>query len=199
MAREIPGIDVIFMGHTHREVADTTIAGTLLVQGKNWGTSLAVAELTLRPAPGGRWSVVGKQGMIRGPAARAPEVPASLYAAHERTREYVSREIGRSRIEMTSRTSRVEDTPILDFINEVQRGVTGAELSSTAAFTTTARIPEGPVTVADVAGLYVYDNTLKAVRISGADLRAYLEKSAEYYLPCPAGGCDRLVNPEIPG
>jgi 2',3'-cyclic-nucleotide 2'-phosphodiesterase / 3'-nucleotidase / 5'-nucleotidase len=199
MAREIPGIDVIFLGHTHREVADTTIAGTLLVQGKNWGTSLAVAELTLRPRAGGGWEVVGKAGTVREPAAAAPEVPQSLVTAHARAQAYVSREIGNSRQEMTSRTSRVEDTPIIDFINEVQRRVTGADLSSTAAFTLNARIPQGPVTVADIAGLYVYDNTLKAIRISGAQLREYLEKSAEYFLHCPNASCDRLINPEIPG
>jgi 2',3'-cyclic-nucleotide 2'-phosphodiesterase/3'-nucleotidase len=54
--------------------------------------------------------------------------------------------------------------------------------------------------VADIARLYIYDNnTLKAVRISGAELRAYLEKSAEYYLPCPAQRCERVTNPEVPG
>ena len=76
--------------------------------------------------------------------------------------------------------ARVEDTPILDFINEVQRAAAGADLSATAAFDLGAGIPEGQITVADVAGLYIYDNTLKAVRITGAQLRAYLEKSAEY-------------------
>jgi 2',3'-cyclic-nucleotide 2'-phosphodiesterase (5'-nucleotidase family) len=111
----------------------------------------------------------------------------------------VARRIGTSAAEWTSRRARVEDTPILDLINEVQRRVTGAELSSTAAFSLTSRIPAGPVTVADVAGLYVYDNTLKAVRISGAQLRAYLEKSAEYYLPCPGGACAQVTNPAVPG
>ena len=50
-----------------------------------------------------------------------------------------------------------------------------------------------------VAGLYVYDNTLKALRISGAQLRAFLEKSAEYYLPCPGARCDHVTNPNVPG
>jgi hypothetical protein len=90
----------------------------------------------------------------------------------------VARRIGTSTAEWTSARARTRDTPILDLINEVQRKVTGAELSSTAAFSLTSRFPAGPVTVADVAGLYIYDNTLKSVRITGAQLRAYLEKSA---------------------
>lgn len=202
MAREIPGIDVIFMGHTHRELADTAIAGTLLLQAKNWATSLAVAELQLTAAAGGKWRVASKRGRIFRPAP-GPLPPSRLATelrdAHERTRAYVARTIGRSPVAWSAREARVRDTPILDFINEVQRRATGAELSGTAAFSLSAELPAGPITVADVAGLYIYDNTLKAVRISGQQLREYLERSAEFYLPCPAGRCERLVNPNVPG
>jgi 2',3'-cyclic-nucleotide 2'-phosphodiesterase (5'-nucleotidase family) len=200
LAREVPGIDVIFMGHTHREVADTTINGVLVQQAKNWGTSLAVAELDLRWADG-LWTVADASGRILRPAegSTSPRLEAALAQAHERTRAYVSQVVGTSTEEWTSAQARTRDTPILDLINDVQMRVTGADLSSTAAFSLTSRIPAGPVTVADVAGLYVYDNTLKAVRISGAQLRAYLEKSAEYYLPCPGGACETLVNPSVAG
>jgi 2',3'-cyclic-nucleotide 2'-phosphodiesterase (5'-nucleotidase family) len=202
MAREVLGIDVIFMGHTHREVADTTIGDVLVQQAKNWGTSLAVAEVGMRwDGEAGRWAVASKRGRILRPAegATSPRLEAAVAAAHERTKAYVSRRIGTSSAEWTSASARTEDTPILDLINEVQRRATGADLSSTAAFSLTSRIPAGPVTVADVAGLYVYDNTLKAIRITGAQLRAYLEKSAEYYLPCPGGACERITNPAVPG
>jgi 2',3'-cyclic-nucleotide 2'-phosphodiesterase (5'-nucleotidase family) len=201
MAKEIPGIDVIFMGHTHREVADTTIAGTLVMQAKNWATSLAVAELEVVADEEGEWRVVEKHGRILRPdmTRSAPRLEVALADAHERTRAYVARTIGTSTAEWSARAARVRDTPILDLINEVQREAAGADLSSTAAFSLSAQIPEGPITVADVAGLYIYDNTLKAVRISGAQLRAYLEKSAEYYLPCPGAECERVVNPEVPG
>jgi 2',3'-cyclic-nucleotide 2'-phosphodiesterase/3'-nucleotidase len=200
MAREVPGIDVIFMGHTHREVADTTINGVLVQQAKNWGTSLAVAELDLRWAEGG-WTIADASGTVLRPAAgsTSPRLEAAVAQAHERTRAYVSQVIGTSAEEWTSSTARARDTPILDLINDVQMRATGADLSSTAAFSLTSRIPAGPVTVADVAGLYVYDNTLKAIRISGAQLRAYLEKSAEYYLPCPGSACETLVNPAVAG
>ncbi|HEX2208950.1 MAG TPA: 5'-nucleotidase C-terminal domain-containing protein [Longimicrobium sp.] len=200
MAREVPGIDVIFMGHTHREVADTTLNGVLVQQAKNWGTSLAVAELDLR-WDGGRWTIGSRRGRILRPApgSTSPRLEAALADAHARTRAYVAQVIGTSEAEWTSELARTRDTPILDLINDVQTRVTGAELSSAAAFSLTSRIPQGPVSVADVAGLYVYDNTLKAIRISGAQLRAYLEKSAEYYLPCPASACERLTNPDVPG
>ncbi|HEX6751457.1 MAG TPA: 5'-nucleotidase C-terminal domain-containing protein [Longimicrobium sp.] len=201
MAHEVLGIDVIFMGHTHREVADTTINGVLVLQAKNWGASLAVATLRLETGADGRWRIASRRGEILRPVEGRTDarLEAALATAHERTRAYVARQIGVSSDEWTSQMARTRDMPITDLINEVEMRVTGADLASTAAFTLTSRIPRGPVTVADVAGLYVYDNTLKAIRISGAQLRAYLEKSAEYYLPCPAARCERVTNPAVPG
>lgn len=201
MAKEVPGIDAIFMGHSHRELADTTINGVLVTQAKNWGTSIAVATLALERTADGRWRIAGKHARILRPTEGRVDarLQAELAEAHERTRQYVARQIGTSTEAWSSELARTRDTPILDLINEMQRRVTGAELSATAAFSLTSRIPSGPITVADVAGLYIYDNTLKALRISGAQLRAFLEKSAEYYLPCPASGCERVTNPAVPG
>lgn len=199
---EVPGIDVVFMGHTHRELADSTIGGALVLQARNWAQSLAVAELRLAADAGGGWRVLEKRGQILRPRpdARAERLEAALAAAHARTLDYVTRPIGTSTARWTAERARVEDTPIIDFINEVQRRAAGADLSSAAAFNLDAVIPEGPVSVADIARLYIYDNnTLKAVRITGAQLREYLEKSAEYYLPCPALRCERVTNPAVPG
>ena len=47
VAREIPGIDLIVFGHSHRELADTTIAGVLLQQPRNGAASVSVARLDL--------------------------------------------------------------------------------------------------------------------------------------------------------
>jgi 2',3'-cyclic-nucleotide 2'-phosphodiesterase (5'-nucleotidase family) len=196
IARGIPGIDVVLMGHTHREVADTVVAGVLIQQAGNWAASLAVAELEMAWADG-RWRVAGRRGtLLRPEPGRSdPRIEAAAAEAHARTLAYVGEVIGTSTEEWRSALSRTRPTPIIDLIHAVQLRVTGADLSAASAFTLDARIPAGPVTVADVAGLYVYDNTLKAVRITGAQLRAYLERSAEYFLPCPGGACERLVNP----
>ncbi len=55
----------------------------------------------------------------------------------------------------------------------------------------------GPITVARLSALYPYDNTLRAVKISGAQLRAYLEQSARYFRRDADGSYG--VDPRIPG
>ncbi|WP_307845565.1 5'-nucleotidase C-terminal domain-containing protein [Planomonospora sp. ID67723] len=54
-------------------------------------------------------------------------------------------------------------------------------LSVSAPFSRTATFPAGPVSVRDMAGLYIYDNTLMAVKLTGAQLKEYLEYSAKYF------------------
>lgn len=166
--------------------------GVLVQQAKNWGTSLAVGELDLRWADG-RWSVAGRAGRILRPAegSKSPRLEAALAQAHERTRAYVSQVIGRSTQEWTSAQARVQDTPILDLINDVQMRVTGADISSTAAFSLTSRIPAGPVTVADVAGLYVYDNTLKPCGSAGRSCARTWKRARSITCPAPAAPARR--------
>jgi 2',3'-cyclic-nucleotide 2'-phosphodiesterase/3'-nucleotidase/5'-nucleotidase len=200
VATEIPGIDVIFLGHTHGEIADTTINGVLLTQAKNWAQSLAVLTLKLERRRQNDWLVIDKQARIHKPdPARADTAFLdSLRWEHERTVAYVKSVPGRSAQRLEAREARVKDTPIMDFINEVQRKRTGADLSAASVFSTNAVIPQGPVTISDLAGLYIYDNTLKAIRLTGAQLKAFLEKSAEYYNGYPRTD-GAVVNRAVPG
>lgn len=79
----------------------------------------------------------------------------------------------------------------IDFINYVQAqavkaGLSGADaalpmLSIAAPFNRGAAIPQGQVSVRDVAGLYIYDNTLLGIKVTGKMVRDYLEYSARYF------------------
>ena len=70
-------------------------------------------------------------------------------------------------------------------------------LSIAAPFYKDANIPAGQVSVRDVAGLYIYDNTLLGITFTGAQVKAYLEKSAEYFKQVTGTGPftpDQLTN-----
>ncbi|HEY0303685.1 MAG TPA: 5'-nucleotidase C-terminal domain-containing protein, partial [Longimicrobiales bacterium] len=183
LAREVPEIDVVFLGHTHRELADSVINGVTFTQAKNWAQSLAQVNVTMERRGQSDWIAVNKRGSILRPTALRADTAFldSLRWEHERTVAYVNSVVGSSTAEMTAREARTKDTPILDFVTAVMRRAANADLAATAAFDINSRLPKGPVRIADIAGLYVYDNTLKAIRITGAQLRAYLEKSAEYF------------------
>ena len=71
-----------------------------------------------------------------------------------------------------------EDDDVAALVREDQ---TLPVLSIAAPFNRDAAIPAGNVTVRDVAGLYIYDNTLLGIRFTGAQVKAYLEYSASYF------------------
>src|SRR6185436_4267329 len=67
-----------------------------------------------------------------------------------------------------------------------------------AAFNLNAAFGPGGITMADMAELYPYDNNvLRAVKISGKQLREYLEFSARYFRG--VAHPDSLINPAVPG
>ena len=202
-AWEVEGIDAAFLGHSHRQVADSVINNVLFTQAGSHGRALAVATFYLTPDPDGSgWQVEGKRAELLHPSSdHLDDTLVELLApAHERAVEAMGRVVARAEEEWSAEEARVGATPLMDWVNRVQQEITGADLSAAAAFSLTAGFPEGDITVARMARFYPYDNNLlRAVRITGAELRAYLEHSARYFLPCPEARCERLVNPDWPG
>src|SRR5215204_912165 len=183
VAHEVPGVDLIAYGHSHKEMADTTINGVLLMQARNWVQSVAIANLRL-VRDGGAWRVVSKSSRLVRTAghAESPAVLAATEPAHRATVAWVTTPIGRTDVAWRADSARVVDTPLLDFVLEVQRRAANADLAAVAAFSLDASIDSGAITAARMQALYPYDNTLRAIRISGRQLRDYLEFSARYYV-----------------
>ena len=102
--------------------------------------------------------------------------------------------------ELSTADARWRATGVIDFIQWVQattvaEALAGGEyqdlsvISITAPTSRTAIIPQGAVCIRDLAGIYVFDNTLAAVLLTGAEIRDHLEHAARYYADLPRGQC----------
>jgi 2',3'-cyclic-nucleotide 2'-phosphodiesterase (5'-nucleotidase family) len=200
IAAEIPGIDLVLYGHSHKEVRGTTIGQTLLIQPKNWATSVDVAHLTISQVDG-TWRVTEKRSDLIQAAGHSedPAVLAATASIHRETVAYVTTPIGTTPERWSADSARVKDTPLIDFILETERTAAGSDLASTAAFSTDVTMGMGPITIAQVAQLYPYDNTLRAVRITGRQLRDYIEFSSRYYKTIPSPTAPLETDPQVPG
>jgi 2',3'-cyclic-nucleotide 2'-phosphodiesterase/3'-nucleotidase len=218
LAQQVPGIDAILVGHAHLEIPQRFVTNTrtgrdvLLCEPYYWGMRLAVMDLDL-VFRHGRWDVAQASSTL----LNSNTVPADqrvldrTASAHKKVRTYVNSVIGTATTAMSAATSRYEDTAAIDFINYVQAGAVKAAtgttlpvLSIAAPFNRLAAIPAGAVTVRDIAGLYIYDNTLEAIQFTGAQVLAYLEFSAGYFKqqtttgPFPADAVTNAVTPLAP-
>lgn len=221
VAEQVPGIDAILVGHAHTEIAERVVVNevtgedVVLSEPKRWGDRLSVFDVDLTLSRG-HWRVddVDATVLNSNTVLPDPEIVDLLSDEHATVVDYVNSVIGTSTEAMSAATARYEDTAALDFINhvqatEVKANLTGADaalpvLSIAAPFNKDAAIPAGAVSVRDVAGLYIYDNTLLGIRFTGAQVKAYLEKSAEYFKPVaapgtyPASAVTNAVTPTAP-
>ncbi|POX53875.1 bifunctional UDP-sugar hydrolase/5'-nucleotidase [Streptomyces sp. Ru72] len=204
VAEQVPGIDAILVGHTHVEVPSYTVKNeetgeeVLLSEPYCWGYRLSVFDFELE-LHCGRWKVTSKTARTLNPNTvdEDPEIKRLLQADHELVVKYVNTPVGTCTADLSAAESCWKDVPIMDFIHQVQMATVASGLSSAdaalplisvaAPFSRTADIPAGSVTIKDIAGLYIYDNTLYGKKLTGAQLKDYLEYAAKYYHQVPSG------------
>ena len=205
LAETVPGIDAVLVGHAHQEIPErfvtnkTTGEQVLLTEPLNWGMRLSVMDFELVKVRG-QWDVAASSStLLNANTVEAdPKISKLISEQHQRVIDYVNTPVGTATETMSAVESRYRDTAVMDFVNHVQaqavdRALDGGAnadlpvLSIAAPFSRTAVIPAGPVTIRDLAGLYVFPNTLFAVEMTGAQVKEYLEFSAKYFTQTAAG------------
>jgi 2',3'-cyclic-nucleotide 2'-phosphodiesterase / 3'-nucleotidase len=147
----------------------------------------------------------------------APAITATA-AIHAETLEYVRAEVGQTSAPLYSHFALVADDPSVQIVSLAQTWYVAQLLNGTpdeslpllsaaAPFKSGGRagpefytnVPAGPVAIKNVADLYLYPNTLQAVRITGAQVKDWLERSAGIFNQITPGGTDQpLINPGFP-
>lgn len=97
----------------------------------------------------------------------------------------------------TMPTAQIEDTALIDFINEVQQFYTDADVSTAAAFKKDMNLKKGEFRKKDVANIYKFPNTLYGVNLTGKNLKEYMEFCADYYNQYNDGDVTISFNPEV--
>ena len=205
IAEQVPGIDVMVIGHTHRDEPEQWVTcratgrPVLLTQPRARAAGLTETVIEAEH-DGDSWriEVLGATPHRARGEVPDPRVLDTVAEAHEATRAHVNRQVAVSPRELSTSDSRWRATGAIDFIQRVQAATVAEALargrhanlpviSLTAPTSRIAVIPQGPVSIRDLASLYVFDNTLAAVLLTGAELRAHLEHAARYYADLPHG------------
>ena len=200
IARAVPGVDAIIMGHTHVQVASRTEKGVLLTQAGHWGRSLGRLDLTFeRKTPGPGYTLTDRRASLLPVDASVtsdPRIEAIVRPYQERTEAYLRTVIAQAAAPLSSASARTEDNPLLDVIHRAQMAVGRADVSLAPMYNTKLSIAPGPITVRNAYTLYPFENTVRVIELTGEDLKAALEYGAG---TCPGYDFGRSDQPAAAG
>ncbi len=218
-----------FSGIDGVDVASGTIHDKPAAMGGFWGSHLGLIDLMLekdgdtwvilnssteaRPI-----SKRGEDRKVTALVESQEEVLASVQKEHDETLAYVRRSVGKTDAPLHSYFALVADDPSVQIVSQAQQWyiadmMKGTQwedlpiLSAAAPFKAGGRggpdyytdVAKGDVAIKNVADLYLYPNTVRAVEISGAQVKDWLERSAGMFNQIEMGKSDQeLLNNAFP-
>lgn len=209
-----PEIDVLQVAHNHVVVNEKQ--GDVVIGGvRNGGRDIARFDLTLdadNNVVDATVEIVDMTDVT--PSQEIRDIPL-VAEAHQKTIDYIAGgtdESGEPMPPLGSTTAkfqpeneirgipagRVMDTAVMDLINQIQLENSGADVSAAALFKDTSDLPEGDINYGNIFDIYKFDNTLYRVQVTGAELKAYMEWSAECYNQWVEGDINISFDPEYP-
>ncbi|MBU2895258.1 2',3'-cyclic-nucleotide 2'-phosphodiesterase [Vibrio hepatarius] len=184
-----------------------TINGVASVMPGRWGSHVGIIDIELKQQ-NGQWQVVKGETQARpifdpnknNALVKAdPEMIKVLKSDHKGTRDFVNQPIGQASDVMYSYLALVQDDPTIQIVNlaqqdYVERFIQGDPdladlpvLSAAAPFKAGGRkndpanfteVESGQLTFRNAADLYLYPNTLVAMKVKGQQVKDWLECSA---------------------
>lgn len=210
LAAACPEVSLIIAGHKHltldndnpvrnanRDIVyDRSVIGrTPVLEPNCWGKFLGKAELSV-VWQDGRWQLtniatanIPTKGIVEDGAIVTLAKPY-----HDATVAYLNTPIAEASGEFTAVNGTLQDTALVSLVNSVQRQIGSAQLSTASTFNPSAVILRGAIRLQNIYGLYIYENYLFTIQISGAQLRRYLEHAAGFYKQFQPGDAAVVTN-----
>lgn len=182
IAKEVPGFHVVLFGHDHTRYMQTVtnVEGqpVLCLNPANNAMAVGVAALTLKGKKG-KWTVTQSTGALED---MTKEEVDKAYEAHfqpfiDKVNAYVNQKIGTFENTIYTRDSYFGNSAFTDLIHNLQLEITGADISFNAPLSFDEHIKKGDVLVSDMFNLYKFENQLYVMRMTGKEIRQYLEMS----------------------
>ncbi|MCI7454024.1 MAG: 5'-nucleotidase C-terminal domain-containing protein [Spirochaetales bacterium] len=165
--------DLILTGHQHRSVAMRDINGTKTMQCPSFALSYVEVDIT-------KDSIKGE---IKKPLDKKSKGEVENHALSEEIEKWLDQEIGRidnpilapERVE-----SALKGNHIADFFNYLQLYYTGADISCTALNNNLYSFSSS-ITVREILSSCQYPNSIYVIEVGEKEIRAALERSAEFF------------------
>lgn len=182
VAKSVLGFDVVFMGHDHtrryEKVVNVEGDSVLLIDPANMSKVVSEVTFTIKKQGG---KVISKQveGKLVNMDGYAPDADfLNIFSGvYETTMDFVSRNIGRIEHTISSKEAFFGPSAFVDLIHQLQLDITGADISFCAPLSAYAEIKKGDICVSDMFNLYKYENLLYTMKLTGKEIKDFLEMS----------------------
>lgn len=194
VAEQVPGFDIIFMGHDHQIYNSMSEPGQtskpLILNPANNADNLAEANVTLTLENG---KVVRKKlsGQITPLNELEPdkEFLATFEPERENIYDFVTEKIGKANGDFSVRDAYFGPSAFMELLHDLQLEISGAEVSLAAPLSFDALIKKGDLRMGDMFTLYKYENMLYTMKLTGQEIKDYLEMSYSLWT-------DRMESPD---
>nr|WP_315045721.1 5'-nucleotidase C-terminal domain-containing protein [uncultured Leptotrichia sp.] len=210
LAKKFPQFDIIFAGHEHA-VYNTEIGKVHTIEPGAYGTYLAKGVVTFDTNT--KKKTVTTENLSTKDVAEDKDLMKKYEYVDKKSKEYAEEVVGEVTKTFIDRpdfitgedkitsmpTATLEETPIIELINRVQKHYAKADVSAAALFNFGSNLKKGPFKRKDVAYIYKYTNTLIGVNITGENLLKYMEWSYSFYNQLQPGDLTISFNENIRG
>lgn len=209
VAHYVPGFDVIFCGHDHRSADKQVmnIAGHYVpVLNAGPGAEYVATATRYYATPEGYNIVTVRPFTFSQPETKAVPADKRLHGRittvkqcepdksfmkqfrkqFKAVKKYSQEVIGQNDTQLTTRDAYFGPSELTDYIHSMQLQISGADISFAAPLKFEVSIPAGKLTVGQIFSLYPFENLLYVMRLSGREVKDYLEYSY--------GGWVRTIN-----
>lgn len=186
VAAEVDGFDLVLMGHDHQrflsEVVSPSGKKVPVVNPANNARSIGVIDFVFHDTPSGKDSLSVVPKLLDVTAVS----PSKSYLARFADRlssvsDFVERQLGTVTDTLSTRDAFFGPSAFMTLLHDLQLEISGAQISFAAPLSFDASIVAGPLRVSDMFTLYKYENMLYTLKLTGREIKDYLEMAYDLW------------------
>jgi 2',3'-cyclic-nucleotide 2'-phosphodiesterase/3'-nucleotidase len=201
VAEQVPGFDIVFVGHDHAgwnfKTINTNNDSVLILGPLSRARTVAVASVTMSlDSTLNKWTKENITGDIVEIVKYRPDnhFMSKFMMSLSIIGNYVAKPLGVITKSISSKASIFGPSKFIDLIHTFQLETTDAEISFVSPLSFNSEIDSGWIYVRDMFKLYRYENFLYKMELTGQEIKDYLEYSFAGWFNLMENEDDHLLN-----